>query len=185
MTPDDGDRQGPDAPLAHRRPGYPSSGCVPAVPDSVLPVVPAYRCPTGLPPQSDCRRLDKAALRALLEGFKQPSPSHTERRHDSRQQFTNQWQSEVSFQLSCFDRVILTGYLPFWGADCVNKWICGRLGILHKNFLPQMKGLSDELVESAKRQAAQARAPFRHLQGHCRKDKLIDEIARNGGSRRA
>ncbi|HEY2249901.1 MAG TPA: hypothetical protein VGH74_02530 [Planctomycetaceae bacterium] len=32
------------------------------------------------------------------------------------QQFTNQWQSDVSYQLSCFDRVILTGYLPFWNA---------------------------------------------------------------------
>ena len=94
------------------------------------------------------------------------------------QQFTNQWQSDVSFQLSCFDRVILTGYLPFWGADCVNKWICGGLGILHKDFLPQMKDLSDKLVESAKRQADQAGAPFHYLQGRCRKEKLIDQIAR-------
>ena len=29
--------QGLDAPLAHRRPGYPLSGCVPAEPDSVSP----------------------------------------------------------------------------------------------------------------------------------------------------
>jgi hypothetical protein len=29
--------QGPDAPLAHRRAGYPSSGCVPAEPESVSP----------------------------------------------------------------------------------------------------------------------------------------------------
>ncbi len=29
--------QGPDAPLAHRRSGYPSSGCVPAEPASVSP----------------------------------------------------------------------------------------------------------------------------------------------------
>src|SRR5271157_6655770 len=29
--------QGPDAPSAHRRPGYPLSGCVPAAPDSVSP----------------------------------------------------------------------------------------------------------------------------------------------------
>jgi hypothetical protein len=29
--------QGPDTPLAHRRPGYPLSGCVPAEPDSVSP----------------------------------------------------------------------------------------------------------------------------------------------------
>src|SRR5215831_11066072 len=29
--------QGPDAPLAHRRPGYSSSGCTPAEPDSASP----------------------------------------------------------------------------------------------------------------------------------------------------
>jgi len=29
--------QGPDAPLAHRRAGYPLSGCVPAEPESVSP----------------------------------------------------------------------------------------------------------------------------------------------------
>ena len=71
------------------------------------------------------------------------------------QQFTNQGQSDVSYQLSCFDRVILTGYLPFWGAGCVNKWIGGWLKIRHKDFLPQMKVLSGQLVDSAKRLAAQ------------------------------
>ena len=30
-------QRGPDTPLAHRRPGYPLSGCVPAEPDSVSP----------------------------------------------------------------------------------------------------------------------------------------------------
>jgi len=34
-APNDLNRQGPDAPLAHRRSGYPLSGCVPAEPDSV------------------------------------------------------------------------------------------------------------------------------------------------------
>ncbi len=36
-APDKRTRQGPTAPLAHRRPGYPLSGCVPAEPDSVSP----------------------------------------------------------------------------------------------------------------------------------------------------
>ena len=94
------------------------------------------------------------------------------------QQFTNQWQSDVSFQLSCFDRVIFTGYLPFWGAACVNRWIGGWLKIRHKDFLPQMKVLSGQLVDSAKRLADKAGAPFQHLQGRCRKDKLIDQISR-------
>ena len=94
------------------------------------------------------------------------------------QQFTNQWQSDVSYQLSCFDRVILTGYLPFWNAGCVNRWIGGWLKIRHKDFLPQMKVLSQQLVDSAKQQAAQAGAPFEHIQGRCRKDKFIDKISR-------
>lgn len=36
-APDKRTRHGPTAPLAHRRPGYPLSGCVPAEPDSVSP----------------------------------------------------------------------------------------------------------------------------------------------------
>lgn len=36
-APDNYHRQRPDASSAHRRPGYPSSGCVPAEPDSVSP----------------------------------------------------------------------------------------------------------------------------------------------------
>jgi hypothetical protein len=36
-APDKRTRQGPTAPLAHRRPGYPLSGCVPAEPDFVSP----------------------------------------------------------------------------------------------------------------------------------------------------
>ena len=37
MAPEDVSAQGPDAPLAHRRPGYSSSGCTPAEPDSASP----------------------------------------------------------------------------------------------------------------------------------------------------
>ena len=36
-APDDVTVQGPDAPLAHRRPGYSLSGCTPAEPDSASP----------------------------------------------------------------------------------------------------------------------------------------------------
>src|SRR5271170_351963 len=52
MAPDDFHHQGPDAPSAHRRPGYPLSGCVPAEPDSVSPgsvrLAPTEQC--GKPP---------------------------------------------------------------------------------------------------------------------------------------
>ena len=46
-APDDLGHQGPDAPLAHRRPEYPSSGCVPAEPDSVSPGIYSLPC-TGM-----------------------------------------------------------------------------------------------------------------------------------------
>jgi hypothetical protein len=54
MAPDGSTHQGPDAPLAHRRPGYPLSGCVPAEPDSVSPgmaIVPL--APTSFPASLD------------------------------------------------------------------------------------------------------------------------------------
>ena len=37
VAPEDVSVQGPDAPLAHRRPGYSLSGCTPAEPDSASP----------------------------------------------------------------------------------------------------------------------------------------------------
>src|SRR5262249_11308093 len=37
MAPKNVSVPGPDAPLAHRRPGYSSSGCTPAEPDSASP----------------------------------------------------------------------------------------------------------------------------------------------------
>src|SRR5262249_10627617 len=37
MAPENVSVQGPDAPLAHRRPGYSLSGCTPAEPDSASP----------------------------------------------------------------------------------------------------------------------------------------------------
>src|SRR5260221_4161891 len=81
------------------------------------------------------------------------------------QQFLSQWQSQISLQVSCFDRLILTGYLPFWSADTVNKWIGGRLGVRAIELLPQMKRRSGQLVEFAQPPTPQTRGPLDHLQG--------------------
>jgi hypothetical protein len=95
------------------------------------------------------------------------------------QQFFTQWQSQVNLQLSCFDRVILTGYLPFWSPGYVNGWIGGELKIRHKDFLPRMKQLSDQLVDFAKAQAQAAGAPFQYVQGRCRKEDLVERISQS------
>jgi hypothetical protein len=93
-------------------------------------------------------------------------------------QFISRVGSYVNSLLSCCDRVILTGYLPFWSAGYVNGWIGGELRIRHKDFLPRMKRLSDQLVDFAKAKAKRCGAPYRVLQGKCRKESLIDAIDR-------
>src|ERR1041384_4655094 len=85
-APDNDRCQGPDAPLAHRRPGYPSSGCVPAEPESVSPDT--FSVPVVCGPRNDPRPssgwLDETAFRAVMKGCLNHLRTHTERRHDSR-----------------------------------------------------------------------------------------------------
>jgi hypothetical protein len=66
MAPDDLGHQGPDAPLAHRRPEYPSSGCVPAEPDSVSPgtcSLPYWHDSRQKAPQSGVQKIPQPKIR--------------------------------------------------------------------------------------------------------------------------
>ena len=93
------------------------------------------------------------------------------------EQFNKQWDSKVKFSLSSFDRVIFTGYLPFYSDLALNRWVGGQLKIRHKDFLDQLEKMSDQLVASAKQLATQAGAPYHYLQGRCRKESLVNEVA--------
>src|SRR5208337_1806639 len=72
------DHQGPDAPSAHRRPGYPLSGCVPAEPDSVSPgrvrLASTEQC--GKPP-SDTRVMPQKILLSRCPTEKWPKVTHS------------------------------------------------------------------------------------------------------------
>src|SRR6266702_8077082 len=63
MAPAGFHQRGPDAPSAHRRPGYPLSGCVPAEPDSVSPGGPRLAT-TG---SRDKRPSDTGAMPARID----------------------------------------------------------------------------------------------------------------------
>jgi hypothetical protein len=67
--------------------------------------------------------------------------------------------------LSCYDRVIFKGYLPFGGDGHLNTWVDGRLRIRRKDFLPALSRLSEQLVQHARQQAEEAGAPYLYLQG--------------------
>jgi len=65
-APNDLGHQGPDAPLAHRRPEYPSSGCVPAEPESVSPgtcSLPYWHDSRQKAPQSGARKIPQPKIR--------------------------------------------------------------------------------------------------------------------------
>src|SRR5208337_53879 len=77
-APDGFHHQGPDAPSAHRRPGYPLSGCVPAEPDSVSPgrvrLASTEQC--GKPP-SDTRVMPQKILLSRCPTEKWPKVTHS------------------------------------------------------------------------------------------------------------
>ena len=52
--------------------------------------------------------------------------------------------------LSCFDRVIFKGHLPFGGDAHLNSFVDHVLGIRRKDFIPMLEELSHKLVERAK-----------------------------------
>lgn len=92
-------------------------------------------------------------------------------------QFVAKFADSIVATLSCVDRLIFKGYLPFGGDQQLNEFV-DRLGIRRKDFLPRLLELSERLIEHAKSAAAQAKAPYHYLQGRHSKEKLIDQILR-------
>lgn len=80
--------------------------------------------------------------------------------------------------LSCFDRVIFKGYLPFWGDAHLNSWVDYELKMRRKDFLPWLEGHSHALVEHAKTLAERAGRPYEYRQGKFKKEKFIQELIR-------
>jgi hypothetical protein len=80
--------------------------------------------------------------------------------------------------LSCHDRMIFKGYLQIGGDEQLNGWVDGVLKIRRKDFIPQLVDFSQQLVEHSKKMAQESGAHWEHLQGKIRKEKLVDDIAR-------
>lgn len=80
--------------------------------------------------------------------------------------------------LSCFDRVIFKGYLPFGGDDHLNAWVDYGLKMKRKEFLPFLERHSQTLVDHAKTLAERAGRPYEYRQGKFKKEQFIQELIR-------
>lgn len=90
--------------------------------------------------------------------------------------FLNQFSGLVVCLLSCFDRVIFKGYLPFHSESYLNSWVDYELGIRRTEFIKQLDQKSQELVEHAKTLAETSGRPYDYRQGWFRKEQFIQEI---------
>jgi hypothetical protein len=93
--------------------------------------------------------------------------------------FTQKFASRIVSTLSCFDRVIFKGYLPFGGDDHLNGFVDGMLKMRRMDFMPLVENLSQTLVDHAKKQALNSGAPYQPLQGQHRKEQLVQNIIRD------
>jgi len=95
--------------------------------------------------------------------------------------FISRFVAIVVCPLSCFDRVIFKGYLPFTYGRRLEDFVDYVLRIRRKDFCQFAKEQADRVVAHAKRQAHRAGAPYQDLRGKHRKDKLAMDLVRKRG----
>lgn len=96
-------------------------------------------------------------------------------------QFVAKFAALIVASLSCFDRVIFKGHLPFGDDAHLNRFVDGTLKMRRKDFLPWLEKRSEQLVEHAKQAAQNAGRPYLYLSGKQRKEQLIHDLIRKDG----
>src|SRR5262249_44571774 len=92
--------------------------------------------------------------------------------------FVVKFASSLIAVLSCHDRVIFKGHLPFADEAHLNRFVDHTLRIKRTDFLAFAEEKSELLVTHAKEVAAQHGAPYQYLQGHHRKEDLVQQQIR-------
>jgi hypothetical protein len=92
--------------------------------------------------------------------------------------FVTKFAASIVAVLSCFDRVIFKGHLPFGGDQHLNRFVDHVLKMRRKDFLPFLEGQSAQLVAHAQALAEQHGAPYVYLQGRHRKEEVVRQTIR-------
>jgi hypothetical protein len=95
--------------------------------------------------------------------------------------FLSKFAAAIVAVLSCFDRVIFKGHLPFWRDAQLNGWVDHELRMRRADFLPFLQRKSDELVAHAQALAADERRPYEYRQGKFKKEEFIQSLIRRDG----
>ena len=95
--------------------------------------------------------------------------------------FVNRFAPSIIAVLSCFDRVIFKGYLPFGNDDHLNSWVDCGLRMRRSDFVKMLEKHSQTLVTHAQTVAEQAGRPYWYQQGKFSKERFIQEIIRQDG----
>src|SRR2546423_6081248 len=92
--------------------------------------------------------------------------------------FLIKFASSIIAVLGCHDRILFKGHLPFSNEAYLNRFVDGTLRIKRKDFLAFAAEKSELLVTHAKDFATQNDAPYAYLQGHHRKEDLVQQHIR-------
>jgi hypothetical protein len=95
--------------------------------------------------------------------------------------FVTAFAQNIVSVLSCFDRVIFKGYLPFGGDDHLNSWVDYALKMKRKDLLPWLEQHSQALVDHARALADRAGRPYEYRQGKFNKERFIQDLVRADG----
>jgi hypothetical protein len=90
--------------------------------------------------------------------------------------FETRFHDDIQATLGCHDRVIFRGQLPVQWDERLNEYVDYVLGIRRKDFIPQLEGLSQQLVDHAQQLAQAQGAPYTYRQGRFSKEKYIDKV---------
>jgi hypothetical protein len=92
--------------------------------------------------------------------------------------FGTKFAASIVAVLSCHDRVLFKGYLPFGGDDHLNRFVDHGLKMRRMDFLPFVEQQSEALVRHAQTQAQQADAVYRYFETKPDKDVLVRQLLR-------
>jgi hypothetical protein len=95
--------------------------------------------------------------------------------------FVTKFLALIVSTLSCFDRVLFKGYLPFRDAVSLERFVDYVLRIKRKDFLKFAQKQSERVIAHAKQLAHAAGAPYRFVKGKQRKGDLAQQLARERG----
>jgi hypothetical protein len=96
------------------------------------------------------------------------------------EQFIAKHADKIARTLSCFDRVLFRGYLPFFSGAAMAAFLDSR-GIQRHELRSLLLRQAFRLKDHALRMAARERRPFRYFGERVRKEDLARQIAERDG----